>query len=105
VLVDHLAAEHGEQHRLTHYIAAQYPVVEPIVECFTIAQLRQQEIARRITGVSTFYLPPDSVRPDNAAAASKLGLRLLDNAHNEQDNAHNKRDLVAFPAALCGRVV
>jgi hypothetical protein len=93
VLVDRLAAEYGEQHTLTHYIAAQYPGVEPIVERFTIAQLQQPEIARRITGFSTFYLPPKSVRPGNAAAASKLGLRLLNDADNE-------RDRVAFPAGV-----
>jgi hypothetical protein len=100
VLVDRLAAEYGEQHTLTHYIAAQYPGVEPIVERYTIAQLRQPEIAKRVTGISTFYLPPKSVRPGNAAVASKLGLRLYNNAHNERDNAHNERDRVAFPAGV-----
>jgi hypothetical protein len=32
--------------------------------------------------------------------ASKLGLRFLDNAHNERDNVRNERDLVAFPAGV-----
>jgi hypothetical protein len=100
VLVDRLAAEYGEQHTLTHYIAAQYPGVEPIIERLTIAQLRQPEIAKRITGISTFYLPPKSMRPDNAAVASKLGFGVLDNAHNERDNVRNERDFVAFPAGV-----
>jgi precorrin-6B methylase 1 len=92
VLVDRLTSEYGEQHTLTHYIAAQFPGVEPIIERLTIAQLRQPEIAKRITGISTFYLPPKSLRPGNAAVASKFGLRL------RNDNADSERDRVAFPA-------
>ena len=41
-----------------HYIAAILPHQDPVTDKFTIAQLREPQIAKRVGGVSTFYIPP-----------------------------------------------
>ena len=82
VLVDRLAEEYGDEHELIHYVAAQFPIVAPTKETYRVGELRDPVIAKRITGISTFYLPPRTLRQGNEAMAKKLGLRLPANPAN-----------------------
>jgi hypothetical protein len=58
VLVDRLEHEYGSNHTVVHYIAAMLPHHDPVIDKYTVAQLREPEIAKKIGGVSTFYIPP-----------------------------------------------
>ena len=98
VLVDRLAGEYGEEHELIHYVAAQFPIVAPTKDTYRIGELRDPVIARRITGISTFYLPPRMLRQGNEAMAEKLGLRLPANANAgpfSSEEPYGKRQLRA----------
>ncbi len=77
VLVERLLADYGADHPLVHYVAAQFAIARPVIEWYRVSDLQRPEIAKRITGISTFYLPPKLLRQSNAAMAKKLGLRLL----------------------------
>lgn len=63
--MDRLELEYGPDHPVVHYIAAMLPHQDPVTDKFTIAQLRQPEIAKRVGGVSTFYIPPKSRKEIN----------------------------------------
>ncbi|THU83556.1 tetrapyrrole methylase [Dendrothele bispora CBS 962.96] len=65
ILVDRLEQEYGPDHTVVHYIAAMMPHQDPVTDKFTIGQLREPEIAKRVGGVSTFYIPPKARKDIN----------------------------------------
>jgi len=72
ILVDRLEREYGADHTVVHYIAAVLPYQDPVTDKFTIAQLRDQQIAKRIGGVSTFYIPPKDRKAPNVDIVREL---------------------------------
>lgn len=73
-LVDYLAKHYGEEHELTHYVAARFPTLDPTIEHYTVADLRDPGVASRFTGISTFYIRPKLARPLNRAFAEAVGI-------------------------------
>lgn len=57
-----------------HYIAAVLPYQDPVTDQFTVAQLRDPQISKRVGGVSTFYIPPKGRKESNADISRELGL-------------------------------
>jgi Tetrapyrrole (Corrin/Porphyrin) Methylases len=76
VLVGRLVRNYGADHPVVHYVAAQHPMSRPVIEHFQIKDLQLPEIAKRITGISTFYLAPKVLRQAIPEMASALGLRV-----------------------------
>ncbi|KAG9127792.1 hypothetical protein FRC07_009179 [Ceratobasidium sp. 392] len=74
LLLDYLEAQYGADHQITHYIAAVYPGVLPLIQHFAIADLRRPEHAAQIKTLSTFYIPPKSLLTPNAEIQTKLGI-------------------------------
>lgn len=72
--MDRLESEYGPDHSVVHYIAAMLPYQDPVMDKFTISQLRDPKIARQVGGVSTFYIPPKSRKQDNLKFVYELGL-------------------------------
>lgn len=58
LLVDRLEAAYGAEAAVIHYIAPQYACVDPLIEHYTVSQLRLPEARGRVNSMSTFYLPP-----------------------------------------------
>jgi hypothetical protein len=70
ILIDRLEAAYGADYELTHYIGGQYFGATPRIEQFTIAALRNPQVAKVLTTLSTFYLAPAGITdtdPDIAA--------------------------------------
>lgn len=63
---------YGPEHSVTHYIASILPFIDPTMEKYTIGELRNQDVQKRITAISTFYVPPKTVMAFNQQAAMKL---------------------------------
>nr|6QZY_A Chain A, Peptide N-methyltransferase [Omphalotus olearius] len=74
VLVDRLEQEYGAEHPVVHYIAAMMPHQDPVTDKYTVAQLREPEIAKRVGGVSTFYIPPKARKASNLDIIRRLEL-------------------------------
>ena len=86
VLLNYLEKFYDVDFGFVHYIAAQYPVVEPLIEHVTIRLLRDEpERAKRVTGISTFYMPPAVYLSTDPEAARSLGLRLKSYAPTPTD--------------------
>jgi len=73
-LLDRLEAAYGSDHPVVHYIAAVLPLDEPIMEKYTIAELRDPQTQNTINAVSTFYLPPKTVPKYDRESAVKMGI-------------------------------
>lgn len=78
VLVRYLRDAYGDDHPVVNYVASEYPTVEPTIDRFTIAQLLEPDVRRRVNEASTFYLPPKAARPIDAGMAAALGLAAAD---------------------------
>lgn len=58
LLIETLTDVYGPDWEVTHYIAPQYVGIEPLIEKFTIASLRDSSVRERISSLSTFYIEP-----------------------------------------------
>ncbi|KAG6330027.1 hypothetical protein ID866_9061 [Astraeus odoratus] len=73
-LVDRLQEDFGPKHKVTHYIGAVLPQSTTIMDEFTIADLRKEEMVKQLSPISTLYVPPRDSTPFDQVAAQKLGL-------------------------------
>ncbi|KAF2233842.1 hypothetical protein EV356DRAFT_416528, partial [Viridothelium virens] len=80
VLLEKLTEVYGSGHRLVHYIAPSMATVEPTIDFLTLGALKKSRNARRVTGISTFYIPPKHDVQPSPSAAKKLGLKVQQGA-------------------------
>ncbi|KAJ4470804.1 tetrapyrrole methylase [Lentinula aciculospora] len=74
VLVDRLEKEYGADHPVVHYIAAVLPYEDPVTDKLTIGQLHDPRVAKQVTGISTFYIPPKETKCVNVDMMRRLDL-------------------------------
>jgi hypothetical protein len=74
LLLDELEIAYGAEWPVTHYIAAQYVGIPPLIEKTQIGQLREPEARRRIGALSTFYIEPLVAVGTDPDRAERLGL-------------------------------
>jgi hypothetical protein len=74
VLLDYLTQFYEPEHEVINYIGARYPGIDPMIERQTLAALRDPVVQRRVTGISTFYLPPATPTVSDPAMLERLGL-------------------------------
>ena len=78
LLLDYLASYYGDDHKITNYIAPQYPTSDPVIEEYSIAELRLPENARKISGISTFFIAAKVNKSGDADMAAQMGLAIGD---------------------------
>lgn len=72
--IEWLQSIYGEEYEITHYIGSRYPTISPIIETYHLSELHLPDVQTKITGLSTFYIPPRDVQPTDFATALALGL-------------------------------
>lgn len=65
---------YGDDYPITHYIGSRYPTIDPLIEIYKLSELHHPEIQTKITGLSTFYIPPRDVIPTHYGTAKDLGV-------------------------------
>lgn len=73
-LVDRLEDDFGLDHKVVHYIGAVLPQSTTVMDEFTIADLRKEDVVKQFTTTSTFYIPPRNIAPVDQTVVQKLGL-------------------------------
>lgn len=73
-LLDYLEDVYGVEQPVIHYIGGILPFSKPVIEKYTIAELRKPEVQKKITAISTFYLPPKMVQEQDKEVLVKLGM-------------------------------
>lgn len=74
LFLDYLENIYGTNQVVINYIGSRYPGLPPLIDEQTIGSLRDPEKQTRVTGISTFYLPPTQVRVCDTEMLTKLGL-------------------------------
>jgi hypothetical protein len=75
LLVDHIEKDFGPDHRVVHYIGAVLPQFDTIINTFTIADLRKEDVVKKFNAISTLYIPPrdtNSTRSTTALGSDAL---------------------------------
>jgi hypothetical protein len=72
VFIEYLQKYYGDDYPIIHYVASRYPTIDPLIESYPLSELHDPRVQVRVTGVSTFYLPPK----DNAEADRDMLYRL-----------------------------
>jgi hypothetical protein len=65
---------YGPDYKVTHYVGSRYPTVEPLIEIYKLSELHNPENQAKITGLSTFYIPPRDVVPSHLQTVRDLGI-------------------------------
>ena len=73
-LISRLQSIYGDDYEIIHYVAAQYPVSQPLIEKIPLSQFLEPETAKKVSGISTFYVPPKEDRQIDVKMAVELGL-------------------------------
>ncbi|KAG6333292.1 hypothetical protein ID866_5800 [Astraeus odoratus] len=90
-LVDLLEEDFGPEHKIIHYIGSVLPQSATIMDEFTIADLRKEEVVKQFNPISTFYVPPRDSTPLDQTAVQTLNLsRTFTSTHPMQHFAHCK---------------
>ncbi|KAG6330821.1 hypothetical protein ID866_8267 [Astraeus odoratus] len=99
-LVDRLEEDFGPDHKVMHYIGAVLPQSATVMEEYTIADLRKEEVVKQFNPVSTFYVPPRDVTSFDKATPQKLGASgALARVHPMQRFPYSKLLGIHSPAA------
>ncbi len=72
--INWLESRYGSDYEITHYIGSRYPTIDPLIEIYKLKELHDPEIQTRITGLSTFYIPPRDVVPSDYQTVKDLGI-------------------------------
>ncbi|HTJ93308.1 MAG TPA: SAM-dependent methyltransferase, partial [Pararobbsia sp.] len=70
-LIDLLINEYGEAHDVYHYVASVYASCRPVIKRHKLADFRDPDLAREVSVVSTFYLPPRGTSAPIAEAIAR----------------------------------
>lgn len=65
---------YGDDYEITHYIGSRYPTIDPLIEIYKLNQLHHPDVQTKITGLSTFYIPPRDVIVTDYKTAWDLGV-------------------------------
>jgi Tetrapyrrole (Corrin/Porphyrin) Methylases len=74
VFVDYLQSVYGPDHPVTHYVAARYPTMEPLIATHELDRLLDHKVRATLNGLSTLYVPPRDGAPADLETAIALGL-------------------------------
>jgi hypothetical protein len=74
LLVSYLQSVYGNDYEIVHYIASQYSVCLPIIDRIRLSSFSDPKVSQKVTGISTFYIPPRVIRGVDRATADALGL-------------------------------
>ena len=75
LLVDRLEKDFGPEHKVTHYVGAVLPQSVTKMDTFTIAELRDPDVVKQFSTISTLYIPPlpSAIASDDPGMSARLG--------------------------------
>lgn len=74
VMIKHLQEVYGSDYIITHYVGAQYPMCGPLIERISLSEFLEEDTVKKITKISTIYIPPKEARKIDTKMALDLGL-------------------------------
>ena len=74
ILIAKLQKLYGTDYIITHYIGAQYPVCDATIDQISLSEILLPENRKKITGLSTLYIPPSNYGEVDPDMAVQLGM-------------------------------
>eukprot|EP00178_Gracilaria_changii_P027714 TRINITY_DN908_c0_g1_i1.p1 TRINITY_DN908_c0_g1~~TRINITY_DN908_c0_g1_i1.p1 ORF type:complete len:611 (+),score=71.90 TRINITY_DN908_c0_g1_i1:352-2184(+) len=74
VLLDYLERFYDADQQVINYVASRYPGIDAVREKHTLRSLREPHAQSKVTGISTFYLPPVETAQCDEQMLLELGL-------------------------------
>ncbi|WP_230473410.1 SAM-dependent methyltransferase [Dyella choica] len=81
VLLDYLEDIYGPDHIVVNYVANVF-AGDPVIDRHTLAEYRNPDIARKVTGVSTFFIEAARTEAADPEMSEKLGLKSVGPGRN-----------------------
>ena len=93
VLIKKLQDVYGKDYEIIHYVGAHYSVYDPVKERIKLSEFVKPEVAKKVTSVSTFFVPPKEIRPLKEDVCRLLNLKTDQKSHQPlpmptKDNSH-----------------
>lgn len=75
VLLDYLEEVYPPDQVIYNYVASMFTLANPKMDKYTLADYRIPEIAKEVTGISTFFIPAARMADSDEEMSKKLGLK------------------------------
>ncbi|HWT13198.1 MAG TPA: SAM-dependent methyltransferase [Allosphingosinicella sp.] len=79
ILIDYLEEIYGPDHPAINYVANMF-TGEPQIDRHVIADYRDPEVKRKVSGISTFFIPAKEAAKSDSAMQAKLGFGKVSDA-------------------------
>ncbi|RFB38100.1 SAM-dependent methyltransferase [Brevibacillus sp. VP] len=101
IFIRFLQNVYGEDYSITHYVAASFPTLAPLIQNFTLRELLYPDIQAKVQSMSTFYLAPKDATECNLEIAIQLGMAKPDSKPwmyptTKEIDAYGERELQAI---------
>jgi precorrin-6B methylase 1 len=74
ILLDYLEEFYSPEQEVINYVASMFSMAKPKIDRHRLADFRDPEVAKSVTGISTFFIPAARMADSDAAASTRLGL-------------------------------
>lgn len=81
-LIDYLEEIYGPDHLAINYVANMFSG-EPTIDRHTIAEYRDPAVARKVSGISTFFIPAKEAARSDSAMLAKFGFTSISEARRD----------------------
>lgn len=82
LLIDYLEEIYGPDHLVINYIANMFSG-PPVIDRHSVAEYRDPEVRRKVTGISTFFIPAKEAARSDSAMQAKLGFSSVSEARRD----------------------
>lgn len=93
MFLEYLAQTYGWNTQVTNYIAPQYAGLTPLVARYSLRDLREEEVRKEVTALSTFYIAPITHVSTDRPSAAALGFPLA-----EGEELNHEYDIAGYSA-------
>ncbi|RYD04841.1 hypothetical protein N752_13015 [Desulforamulus aquiferis] len=100
ILLDYLIEIYGEDYEVINYVAPVFCTLQPVIEKYKLSDLYNPDNAKKITGLSTWYLAPKVEQMPNVEIYKKLGLKIPDKPFKREMRFHYGEDELKALKAL-----
>lgn len=94
-LQERLSRDYGEDHTVIHYIASPIPGCDDVVERYTVGDIAKPHVTKRITILSTFYIPPKGRKKHSQSILEKI--RSVPDERESKDSKPDSSDSIKPP--------
>ena len=75
ILLDYLEEYYSPEQEVINYVGSMFSMAKSKIDRYKLSDFRKPEIAKEVTGISTFFIPAAKMADSDVAISMKLGLK------------------------------